>query len=203
MAAARSRPRLAAAAMYAALALVFVGPALVPGRTLSNSDCATSTCRGRRDRPAEPARPVAARGGARLGRGLRPLAALQPSGVPRDSALEPARDDRSPVPRERVAGCVLAFHGADLRAPLRFRTRPDGGAEALRGRARDLPTRPRRSASAGPGRSSAGLVFAFGMPLVTWLMETNVSAVWCADSVAAAGDVGGRHAAGRCCRYAL
>jgi hypothetical protein len=34
----RRRPALAAALIYAALALVFVGPALLPGKTLSNSD---------------------------------------------------------------------------------------------------------------------------------------------------------------------
>jgi len=33
-----ARPHVAAAVLYAALALVFVGPGLVPGRTLSNSD---------------------------------------------------------------------------------------------------------------------------------------------------------------------
>ena len=48
----RRRPSLAAALLYAALALVFVGPALIPGRTLASTDLLWSIVPWSADRPA-------------------------------------------------------------------------------------------------------------------------------------------------------
>ena len=47
----RRRPSLAAAALYAVLALLFVAPALVPGRTLASTDLLWSIAPWTADRP--------------------------------------------------------------------------------------------------------------------------------------------------------
>ncbi len=53
----RRRPTLAAAVLYAALALVFFGQALVPGRTLSNSDLLYFDAPWQASRPPDLLRP--------------------------------------------------------------------------------------------------------------------------------------------------
>ena len=172
------RPTLAAAALYAALALVFMGPALVPGRSLSNSDLRYF------DVPWSPSRPADLRRPSQVGEAHDWAVAYDPwlrysraefpgiplwnpyvmTGRPYLGSASPAVFSPFTLPTY-----VVPFDSAlGLMAALKLFAAALGTFLL----ARALGQR-------WAGAFLAGLVFAFGMPLVTWLMETNVSAVWC------------------------
>jgi Bacterial membrane protein YfhO len=177
LSAARRRPVLAAALLYAALALIFIGQALVPGRALSNSDSLYFTPPWSASRPADLQRP------SQIGDEQDWAVAYEPwlrynraefPGIPLWNPYVMAGRPYVGSASQAVFSVfslpvyVLPFDLANgLVAALKLFFAALG--TFLVGRFMRI---------AWAGALLAGLVFAFGMPLVTWLMEINVSAVW-------------------------
>jgi hypothetical protein len=168
---------LAAAVVYTALSLMFFGQALLPDRTLSNSDVLYF------DSPWADSRPPGLQRPSQIGE-------AHDYAVAYDPWMRYSRDAFPDIPlwnpyvmagRPYVGSAsqavfspfsfpafVLPFDFAvGLIAALKLFTASFG--MFLLARALSLS-----SAAA----FLAGLVFAFAMPLVTWIMELNVSAVW-------------------------
>jgi hypothetical protein len=175
--ASRRRPVVAAVVLYGSLALVFVGPALLPGRTLSNSDSLYFLVPWSASRPADLQRP------AQIGDEQDWAVAYEPW-LRYNRAEFPAIPLWNPYV---MAG--RPYIGSASSAVFSVFTLPvyvlpfylaNGLVAALKLFAAALGTflLARSLGLAWTGAFLAGLVFAFGMPLVTWLMEINVSAVW-------------------------
>lgn len=173
----RRRPALAAAAVYAALSLVFLAQALLPGRTLSNSDLLYLDAPWSASRPADLQRPsqigeahdyaVAYEPWMRYSRAQFPQIPLWNPYVMAGRPYIGSASQAVFSPFSLPAFVLPYDFSLGLIAALKLFTAAFG--MYLLARALTLsPT----------GAFLSGLVFAFGMPLVTWLMELNVSAVW-------------------------
>jgi hypothetical protein len=168
---------VAAAVLYAVLSLVFFGQALLPGRTLSNSDLLYFDAPWSATRPADLQRPsqtaeehdfaVHYDPWMRYSRAEFPGIPLwnpyAMAGRPYVGSAQPAVFSPFSLP-----AFVLPFDfSLGLIAALKLFT----AAFGMYLLARALSLSP-------SGAFLPGLVFAYGMPLVTWIMELNVSAVW-------------------------
>lgn len=170
------RPVLSAAAAYAALALLFIGPALLPGRTLSNSDFSYFSPPWNSNRPADLQHPsqteahdwsLAYNHWLRYSRSEAPGIPLwnpyAMAGRPYVGSAQPA-----PFSPYTLLTLLLPYDFAvGFMAALKLFV----AALGMFLLARALALR-------WAGAFVAGLVFSFGMPLVTWLMEADISAVW-------------------------
>ncbi len=138
----RRRPVLAAALIYALLALVFFGPALAPGKTLSNSDMLWFQPPWAGVKPAE----LEAAGQPRARRRSGAAAAVRPlrrRPDPGDAALESLHGGRPPVPGQRPVGHLLRLQPARLRAAVLLRAGVDSAAQGVGVGVRDVPPRAR------------------------------------------------------------
>ena len=143
----RARPMLVAAVVYAALSLLMVAPALLPGRTLSASDYLWN------NPPWQATRPASVVGiGANFELADQPLV-FQPflrytrDVLPRHPALEPAHLGGPALPGQQPVGGLLAVQRPGLRAAVLELARRDRGHQAVRGRARRVrPGAPSRDA---------------------------------------------------------
>jgi hypothetical protein len=174
---ARRRPALAAAVIYAVLSLVFFGQALLPGRTLSNSDLLYFAAPWSASRPPDLQRPSQLGEARDYAMAYDPWMRYSRAEFPKIPLWNPyvmagrpyiGSASQAVFSPFSLPAFVLPFDfSLGLIAALKLFTAAFG--MFLLARALSLsPT----------GAFLSGLVFAFAMPLVTWIMELNVSAVW-------------------------
>jgi hypothetical protein len=177
IAGARRRPVLAAAALYAALSLVFVGPALVPGRTLSNSDSLYFKAPWSASRPADLHRPAQVSDEPDWPLQYEPWLRYNRREFPDIPLWNPYLMAGRPYIGNAQSAAFSLFTLPTYLLPYDL---ANGliAAFKLFAAAFGMFLLARSMALSWAGAVLGGLVFGFGMPLVTWLLELNLSAVW-------------------------